>query len=60
MICLMKAKGKGPQLLLDFINRNEEEQQTVLNKSVHVVQESSNSFELGTLFILMANRFGNK
>ncbi|KAI7854864.1 hypothetical protein BDC45DRAFT_114351 [Circinella umbellata] len=42
----LKAKGKGPQLLLDFIKRNEEEQQTVLNKSVHVVQESSNSFEL--------------
>ena len=56
----MKAKGKGPQLLLDFINRNEEEQQTVLNKSVHVVQESSNSFELGKLFILMADTAWNK
>ncbi|KAI9499180.1 hypothetical protein BDB00DRAFT_924455 [Zychaea mexicana] len=43
----LKAKGKGPQLLLDFIGRNQEQQRAVLNKSVHVVQESSNSFELG-------------
>ncbi|KAI9278708.1 hypothetical protein BDA99DRAFT_492916 [Phascolomyces articulosus] len=55
----LKAKGKGPQVLLDFISRNKEEQSTALNKTVHVVQESSNSFELGnhckrkTLFFLV-------
>ncbi|KAI8144694.1 hypothetical protein BJV82DRAFT_605896 [Fennellomyces sp. T-0311] len=43
----LKSKGRGPKFLRDFIRRNQEQQQLVLNKSVHIVQESTKSFELG-------------